>query len=208
LTNGYERHETLEDNHPNIQLQDEWLAPGEIAERQELRDRREIRRRELQREHEALNLPDVPEPVLVPRRQVQVPEIELIPIEQVPEEEQDPEGILVPEGERIDIVPDEGQADGSDDDNEIGPMHGPFTRKSTRPRKPRFTGEEWANYQSGPNPKQKIRAGCINDAFLHQLYWDKAIETIKSRDLLTFVGMSNCHVDWETSTVEWMHPYA
>jgi Reverse transcriptase (RNA-dependent DNA polymerase) len=47
----------------------------------------------------------------------------------------------------------------------------------------------------------------LNSAFLQALDWKKAIESIKSKDLINFLGTVDCYTDYEGGiTVEWQHP--
>jgi Reverse transcriptase (RNA-dependent DNA polymerase) len=42
---------------------------------------------------------------------------------------------------------------------------------------------------------------------LQTLTWETVLERIRSHDLLQFVGITNTHIDWETNTVDWTHPF-
>ena len=67
-------------------------------------------------------------------------------------------------------------------------------------------GQEWVNYQAGKDPKQKLRAGALNDQYLNALNWKLAINLICSNDMRGMMAMMHENTDPEYNTVEWMHP--
>jgi hypothetical protein len=81
------------------------------------------------------------------------------------------------------------------------------TRRLTKPNQ-KFFGDQWANYQCGTDPKQKICAGCLNDQFLSSLNWEQSISTLKSHDARAMMAILNQHTDATDNTIEWMHPLA
>lgn len=136
LMNGYERHEALEDEHPNMQLQDEWLTPAEINERQNLRNMRENRRRLIELEHDNLTMPYQPEPI-VPMRVPRAAQEPIQPVAQAPEGANAPENV---QPEEVEAIAAEGADDDHDSDSE---QENEAVRRSTRVRTAprRFIGE-------------------------------------------------------------------
>jgi hypothetical protein len=139
----------------------------------------------------------IPVPVVEPQPIVMAPEgvhdviDDNVPLEEFPLEENDD----------VENAPLEEKQPTGDDE--------PVTRTGRHIHKNRkFFGDQWANYQYGKDPKQKIRAGCLNDQFLSKLTWDRSITSLKSRDARAMMAVLEQHTDDNYNTVEWMHPLA
>ena len=56
--------------------------------------------------------------------------------------------------------------------------------------------------------KHKIHANDLNHQYIMALKWSYTIDTIRSSEILTMVGLIEKHIDIDAHTFEWMHPLA
>ena len=75
-------------------------------------------------------------------------------------------------------------------------------------RHKRRCGFKANTYAYGKDPKQKVKAGKLNDQFLMALQWTHTVEFLKSKDLRAMMTLLDQHTDPDDKTVEWMHPMA
>lgn len=193
LVSGYERSQVLEDavleGLPLPELNDEWLSPREIADREALRRNRQARRR-LTRESQE---PIVHQPPPIIERIVNQPVEPLVE---------------VPEGAPIEAqVPE--QEDASVSSHESIQEARPPSRGRARNKNRKYFGNEWVNYQTSRPlgaSQQKVRREVLNSVFLQTLVWNRPLSEIVSKDFLNLLGKQDLEIDLEHGTVEWLHP--
>jgi hypothetical protein len=76
------------------------------------------------------------------------------------------------------------------------------TRENTHPT----YGFKTSTYNNGIDPKQKVKAGILNEQFFMALKWTNTIDFLQSADLHAMTSRLDKHTDPDTNTVEWMHP--
>jgi hypothetical protein len=177
---------------PPPPLHDDWLTPAERRLREEARRERRVRSQ----------LPADPGPRLAPEGESES-EIDAAT----------PDPGVVPLAEAQTPLPPEGDTQDNEENN--NPDNNPEPPGQTATRSGRqiklnnkFFGEQWANYQCGKDPRQKIRAGCLNDQFLATLDWKQCLSTFRSHDANAMMAILKQHTDDRHDTIEWMHPLA
>jgi hypothetical protein len=207
IVSGYERSEVLveveQEGLPLPQLENEWLSPAEIEERENLRARRAAQRRLARSEMTQERTPEntdtdgqiIPGPIVQP-----VPVTVQFPQNEEPERQDMQPAQPVPNVENTSTVQTELRVDPQ-----------PTIRTGGRRIRTnrRFIGEEWVNYQTSclyNKKKQKSKSSILNFAFLQSLDWKKTIEKLTLNDLITFLSQLDFHTYHNAMTVEWQHP--
>jgi hypothetical protein len=209
LVCGYDRHSALDkaiaENIPLPELALECLTPVEIAEHEDLRRRRLLRRRAAGSTDDVL---EVPAPIRTANIQddtvvvlgldtvagpvvAQVPPVAQVPVQPVAQ------------------VPAATVDDSSDEDSVVqvvppAPTVSRLTRRGENKNK-KFFGDEWVNYQTGSSRSgstPKIQAGVLDRHDIQSLDWSKTLNLIQSKDLVHFVGMMDIHYNLDYDTVE------
>jgi hypothetical protein len=144
----------------------------------------------------------VPEGAAPPQQQVDVDELSL------PEGVGDDNFLIVDQDENEEPPGLEIRTDDSDSEDEDEPKPNVQQSCSGHTLKPnqKVFGQEWLNYQAGKDPKQKLRAGALNDQYLNALNWKLAINLICSNDMRGMMALMHENTDPEYNTVKWMHP--
>ena len=85
----------------------------------------------------------------------------------------------------------------------------PALRRSTRSRKPnpKFKGSEWANFQKSRLATQRVRAGVLNEQYLHSLDWSQTVDALKGGSWKAMLSLMSLYTD-KDGYVDWFHPLA
>jgi hypothetical protein len=226
LESGIERNGDMDlegSNGDLPELHDEWLTPMEQQQRQA--------HRRLRLQRRLANLTPAPATEAGPEGGVQEE-----PAPEAANDNDDNDDDSVPDLLAGPLDSDSDDDDDDDengnempnDDDDLSLPEGepqtksPLTRKSGRKvrkpirfrsgsmkcsRKRAFKGfKNNSSYSYGANPKQKIKAGTLNEQFLMSLKWTQALEFMKSADLKAMLMKIDEHTDLDEGTVEWMHP--
>jgi len=202
---------------PAPPLHDDWLTENERRTREATRANR--RRARIIQAAPPLNQLH-PGPVLAPEGEMGndgVPIIEGGPIDDPDEEDEAPvfpidddDDLSLPEGVDADQLVDNNDnivevpaAEPQPVDEQDVSMRGRVRR-----RNPRFSGDEWANYQRTGVVRQKVRAEVLNQQYLNALKWEATVTMLKSADLRAMMAVVQEHTDLDDETVEWLHPLA
>lgn len=192
IQDGYERHHCLDDEQPTKPLlADEWLSPHELADRHRLRETRRARIRSLRE--------DQPNQHMHRDRPIHAPTHDAVP--------QDVPTALDPVADNNDVGPD-AEVVQEVDVPANGEPEGLRRSQRIRTQPRRYFGPEFANYQVGADPRQKIRSGWLNDSYLQGLSWNDALQDLRSADLSAYVALDHINFDYDEQTLESMHPMA
>ena len=71
-----------------------------------------------------------------------------------------------------------------------------------------FPGFKPTTYLCGRNPKQRVKAGKLNDQFIQGIHWNNVIESLRNGDLLALYSWMDQQYDDEEDTNEEWHPMA